>query len=75
MIGHPLMVRELLDAVARGQVLLPELQRAYAWKGPQVAKLIHPARSPSTLVSSESPRARSRPPRSDGPQRDSVGEP
>jgi hypothetical protein len=28
MIGHPLKVRELLDEVARGQVLLPEIQRA-----------------------------------------------
>lgn len=40
MIGHPLKVRELLDEVARGEVLLPEIQRAYVWKGPQVAKLI-----------------------------------
>jgi uncharacterized protein with ParB-like and HNH nuclease domain len=40
MIGHPLKVRELLDEVSRGQVLLPEIQRAYVWKGPQVAKLI-----------------------------------
>jgi hypothetical protein len=40
MIGHPLKVRELLDEIARGQVLLPEIQRAYVWKGPQVAKLI-----------------------------------
>jgi hypothetical protein len=40
MIGHPLKVRELLDEVQRGEVLLPEIQRAYVWKGPQVAKLI-----------------------------------
>jgi hypothetical protein len=40
MIGHPLKVQELLDEIARGQVLLPEIQRAYVWKGPQVAKLI-----------------------------------
>jgi hypothetical protein len=40
MIGHPLKVRELLDEIARGDVLLPEIQRAYVWKGPQVAKLI-----------------------------------
>jgi hypothetical protein len=40
MIGHPLKVRELLDEVARGEVLLPEIQRAYVWKGPQVAKLM-----------------------------------
>lgn len=40
MIGHPLKVRELLDEVARGDVMLPEIQRAYVWKGPQVAKLI-----------------------------------
>jgi hypothetical protein len=40
MIGHPLRVRELLDEVSRGEVLLPEIQRAYVWKRPQVAKLI-----------------------------------
>lgn len=40
MIGHPLKVRELLDEIARGDVLLPETQRSYVWKGPQVAKLI-----------------------------------
>jgi hypothetical protein len=40
MIGHPLKVRELLDEIARGEVLLPEIQRAYVWKGPQVAKLV-----------------------------------
>jgi uncharacterized protein with ParB-like and HNH nuclease domain len=40
MIGHPLKVRELLDEVASGEVLLPETQRAYVWKGPQVARLI-----------------------------------
>jgi hypothetical protein len=40
MIGHPLKVRELLDEIARGEILLPEIQRAYVWKGPQVAKLL-----------------------------------
>jgi hypothetical protein len=40
MIGHPLKVRELLDEISRGEVLLPEIQRAYVWKGPQVAKLL-----------------------------------
>ncbi|MBI4611395.1 MAG: DUF262 domain-containing protein [Candidatus Rokubacteria bacterium] len=40
MIGHPLKVRELLDEIERGQVLLPEIQRAYVWKGPQVTKLV-----------------------------------
>lgn len=40
MIGHPLKVRELLDEIDRGEVLLPEIQRAYVWKGPQVAKLV-----------------------------------
>jgi hypothetical protein len=40
MIGHPLKVRELIDEIARGQVLLPEIQRAYVWKGPQVTKLL-----------------------------------
>jgi hypothetical protein len=41
MIGHPLKVRELLDEIARGQVVLPEIQRAYVWKGPQAAKLVN----------------------------------
>lgn len=40
MIGHPLSVRELLNEIARGEVMLPEIQRAYVWNGPQVAKLI-----------------------------------
>lgn len=62
MIGHPLKVRELLDEIARGEVLLPEIQHAYAWKGPQVAKLIDslyheypPGRSCSGTPRSESP--------------------
>ena len=37
MIGHPLKVRELLDEIDRNQVLLPEIQRSYVWKGPQAA--------------------------------------
>lgn len=40
MIGHPLKVSELLSEIQRGQVLLPEIQRTYVWKGPQVAKLL-----------------------------------
>jgi hypothetical protein len=40
MIGHPLKVQELIDEITRSQVLLPEIQRAYVWKRPQVAKLI-----------------------------------
>lgn len=40
MIGHPLKVRELLDEIARGEVLLPEIQRSYVWKGPQVTRLL-----------------------------------
>ncbi len=40
MIGHPLKVRELLDEIERGEVLLPEIQRAYVWKGPQVTRLL-----------------------------------
>jgi hypothetical protein len=40
LIGHPLKVRELLDEIGRGEVLLPEIQRSYVWKGPQVAKLL-----------------------------------
>lgn len=40
MIAQPLKVRELLDEVVKGQVVLPEIQRAYVWKGPQVAKLL-----------------------------------
>ena len=31
MIGHPLKVRELLEEIARGEILLPEFQRAYDW--------------------------------------------
>ncbi len=40
MIANPLKVQELLNEIARSEVLLPEIQRAYVWKGPQVAKLI-----------------------------------
>lgn len=40
MIGHPVKVRELIEEIDRGEVLLPEIQRAYVWKGPQVSKLI-----------------------------------
>jgi hypothetical protein len=40
MIANPLKVRELLDEIARGEVLLPEIQRNYVWKGPQVTKLL-----------------------------------
>ena len=39
-IGVPLKVRELIEEIDRGEVLLPEIQRAYVWKGPQVAKLL-----------------------------------
>jgi hypothetical protein len=38
MIGAPLKVRELIEEIDRGKVLLPEIQRAYVWKGPQGAK-------------------------------------
>lgn len=40
MIANPLKVRELLDEIVGGKVILPEIQRAYVWKGPQVAKLM-----------------------------------
>ncbi|MCI0428300.1 MAG: DUF262 domain-containing protein [Nitrospiraceae bacterium] len=40
MIGHPLKVRELLDEIERGEVILPEIQRSYVWKGPQVTRLL-----------------------------------
>lgn len=40
MIGNPLKVRELIEGIDRGEILLPEIQRAYVWKGPQVTKLI-----------------------------------
>jgi len=40
MIGHPLKIRELIEEINRGEVLLPEIQRAYVWKGPQAVKLI-----------------------------------
>jgi hypothetical protein len=39
-IGHPLKVLELLEEIGRGEVLLPEIQRSYVWKGPQVSKLL-----------------------------------
>jgi uncharacterized protein with ParB-like and HNH nuclease domain len=39
-IANPLKVSELLDEVQGGRVVLPEIQRAYVWKGPQVAKLL-----------------------------------
>ena len=53
MIGHPLKVRELLDEIERGDVLLPEIQRAYVWKGPQVAKLLVSCPSDSLTKSSD----------------------
>ena len=40
MIAHPLKVRELLDEIARGEVVLPEFQRAYVWKVSQVVRLL-----------------------------------
>ncbi len=40
MIGHPLKVRELLEEISRGELLLPEFQRAYVWKTEQVVRLI-----------------------------------
>lgn len=40
MIVHPLKVRELLDEVARGEIVLPEFQRAYVWKPTQVVRLL-----------------------------------
>ena len=40
MIGHPLKINTLLEDIKRGDILLPEIQRAYVWKGPQVAKLL-----------------------------------
>ncbi|MBN1545234.1 MAG: DUF262 domain-containing protein [Syntrophaceae bacterium] len=40
MIGHPLRVREMLDEIRRKQVKLPEIQRDYVWKSPQVSKFL-----------------------------------
>lgn len=40
MIVHPLKVRELLDEIARGEIVLPEFQRAYVWKPGQVVRLL-----------------------------------
>ena len=40
MIAHPLKVRELLDEITRGEVVLPEFQRAYVWKESQVVRLL-----------------------------------
>jgi len=39
-IANPLKVRELLHEIAGGKVVLPEIQRACVWKGPQVVKLL-----------------------------------
>ena len=40
MIANPLKIKVLLDDISRNNILLPEIQRAYVWKGPQVAKLL-----------------------------------
>ena len=40
MIGVPIKIRDLIGEINRGEVLLPEIQRAYVWKKPQVAKLL-----------------------------------
>lgn len=40
MIANPLKVRELLDEIDADKVVLPEIQRNYVWKGPQVTKLL-----------------------------------
>ena len=40
MIAHPLKIKVLLEEIKREDILLPEIQRAYVWKGPQVAKLL-----------------------------------
>lgn len=33
-------VQELVNAIERGELLLPELQREYVWKGPRVRDLL-----------------------------------
>ena len=40
MIANPLKIKFLLGDIARNKIVLPEIQRAYVWKGPQVAKLL-----------------------------------
>lgn len=40
MIANPLKVQELLYEIEGGKVVLPEIQRGYVWKGPQVTKLM-----------------------------------
>jgi len=40
MIGHPLKVRDLLEEISLGEVLLPEIQRSYVWRGPQVTRFL-----------------------------------
>ena len=40
MIGHPLKVSELIEEIDREEVILPEIQRLYVWKGPQVTRLL-----------------------------------
>jgi hypothetical protein len=39
-IAHPLKVRELLDEIARGEIVLPEFQRTFVWKPSQVVALL-----------------------------------
>ena len=37
-------VRELLDQISRGEILLPEFQRGYVWNGDQVRGLVQTER-------------------------------
>lgn len=40
MTGHPLKVRDPLDEVAVGEMLLHDVQRAHVWEGLDVAKVV-----------------------------------
>jgi hypothetical protein len=40
MIGNPLRIEDIMSELQRGGLKLPEIQRAYVWKKPQVAQLL-----------------------------------
>ncbi|MEW6337803.1 MAG: DUF262 domain-containing protein [Acidobacteriota bacterium] len=40
MIGHPLKVEDLISDVKTGEIGIPEIQRDYVWRKPQIAKLL-----------------------------------
>jgi len=40
MIANPLSISDIISELNRGGLRIPEIQRAYVWKKPQVAKLM-----------------------------------